>query len=191
MEIVKNERKEKLESKLKKLESEDNARFAAYLDERRRILEELQMLDAEEAKSAAGEYYEKLVHVISKCSDGRVEHYIGVIDADTVNESSFGFKRGFTHILIGNGKACGVDYNDDEFVRLFRVTADTKELFKSGKSSHSDTNPRFHHEVEIRHTTKEAEEEFVNSAYNERFLMCSNEIKLENEKSISAMNANV
>lgn len=191
MEIVKNERKEKLESKLRKLESEDNARFVAYLDERRRILKELQMLDAEEAKSAAGEYYEKLVHVISKCSDGRVEHYIGVIDVDTVNESSFGFKGGFTHILTENGKACGVDYNENEFVRLFRVTADTKELFKLGKTSYADTNPRFYHEVEIRLTSKEAEEEFVNSAYNERAIACSNEIKLENEKSIFAMNANV
>ncbi len=183
--------KEKLKSKLRKLESEDNVRFAAYLDERRRILEELQMLDVEEAKSASGEYYEKLVHVISKCSDGRVEHYIGVIDADTVNESSFGFKRGFTRILTENGKACGVDYNDDEFVRLFRVTADTKELFRSGKSSHSDINPRFHHEVEIRHTTKETEEEFVNSAYNESILAYSNAMKLENRKAVSAMNINV
>ena len=163
----------------------------AYLDKRRQILEELQQINVEEAKSAAGEYYEKLVHVTSKCNDGRVVHYIGVIDTDTVDDSSFGFKGGFTHILTENEKVCGVDYNENEFVRLFRVTADTKELFRSGKSSHSDINPRFHHEVEIRHTTKETEEEFVNSAYNERFLMCSNEIKLENEKSISAMSANV
>ena len=159
----------------------------AYLDERRRILEELKQIDVEEAKSAAGEYYEKLVHVTSKCNDGRVVHYIGVIDTDTVDDSSFGFKGGFTHILTENEKACGVDYNENEFVRLFRVTADTKELFKLGKTS----NPRFYHEVEIRLTSKEAEEEFVNSAYNERAIACSNEIKLENEKSISAMNANV
>lgn len=183
---MKNKRKETLESKLKELDSENRAKEIAYLDKRRQILEELQQIDVEEAKSAAGEYYEKLVHVTSKCSDGREEHYIGVIDTDKVDGSSFGFKRGVTHILTENGKACGVDYDD---CRLFMVDADTRELFTSGKTSYQDINPRFHHEVEIRCTSKEDEEEFVNSAYNERLLECSNKIKMENKRSISVMAA--
>lgn len=183
---MKNKRKERLESKLRKLDSENDAKHMAYLNERHQILKELQQMDVEEAKSAAGEYYEKLVHVTSKCSDGRTEHYIGVIDTDKVDGSSFGFKRGVTHILTENGKACCVDYDD---CRLLMVDADTRELFTSGKTTYADINPRFHHEVEIRCTSKEDEEEFVNSAYNERLLMCSNKIKLENKRSISAMAA--
>ena len=185
---MKNKRKEKLESKLRKLESENDERRTAYFNERGRILEEMRKIEDDEAKLVAGEYYGKLVHVTSKCSDGRAEHFIGVIDADTVNGSSFGFKRSVTHILEENGKACGVDYDD---CRLFMVSASTKELFTSGKTTYTDINPRFHYEVEIRLTSKEDEEEFVNSAYNERLLRCSNEIKLENKKSISAMSRQI
>ena len=71
------------------------------------------------------------------------------------------------------------------------MAADTKELFRSGKTTYRDINPRFYHDVEIRLTSKEDEEEFVNSAYNKRLLAWSNKIRLENEKSIFAMNANV
>ena len=189
MEIVKNRRKEKLESKLEKLKSEIDAKYNVYLHKRNQIIEEIRTIEDDEAKAAVGEtYYEKLVHVTSKCSDGRAEHFIGVIDTNTVDVSSFGFKRGATHILTEGGEAYACEYVEGGWLK---VNADTKELFKFGKTTYRDINPRFHHEVEIRRTTKEDEEEFVNSAYNEMLLAWSNKIRLENEKSISAMNANV
>lgn len=183
----KNRTRQKLESELENLESENKGMEIAYLDKRRQILEELGQIDVEEAKAAVGEYYGNLVHVTSACSDGRVWHYIGFIDPDSIEENSFGFKRRVTYILTENGKVCGADYDD---YRLVMVNADTRELFASGKTSYRDVNPRFHHEVEIRRITKEEAEEFVNSAYNERLLAYSNELKLENKKSISAINAN-
>ena len=70
--------KEKLESKLEKLKSEIDAKYNVYLSKRNRIIEEIHTIEADEAKAAVGEtYYEKLVHVTSKCSDGRAEHFIG------------------------------------------------------------------------------------------------------------------
>ena len=183
---MKNRTRQELESELNKLESENTEMERAYLDKRRCILEELGKIAAEEAKSAVGEYYGNLVHVTSTCSDGRAEHFIGVIDPDSIGENSFGFKRRVTRILTENGKVCGADYDD---CRLFMVDADTGELFKSGKTTYTDVNPRFHHEVEIRRTTKEDAEEFVNSAYNESILAYSNAMKLENRNAVSAMEA--
>lgn len=182
---MENSKKEKLESKLEKLKSEIDAKYNVYLNKRSQIIEEIRTIEADEAKAAVGEtYYEKLVHVTSTCNNGHVEHFIGVIDANTVNESSFRFKGGVTHIVMDGGEVYGCEYNEGGWLK---VNAYTNELFRLGKTTYRDINPRFHHDVEIRGTTKEDEEEFVNSAYNEKLLALSNKIRLENEKSISAM----
>jgi len=131
---------EKLEKKLEKLEEKDKAYRDKIFEKKCELRDKIESLQEDEAKKKVGEkFYNKVVHITKTIPYWeRTEHYIGVINPDTICSQGFYMYKYALYVRIENNvietlflyehDGCGVDnVNPNELFKNETVTYGNKE----------------------------------------------------------------
>ena len=156
---------EKLEKELKKLEEKHGEQDKKFWEKKREIQDKIKSLKEDEAKEKLGEkFYNKVVHITRAVPYyGIQEHYIGIINPDTVCSQGFYMYKNALYVRMDN--------NTVTYIRLEEydncdVKVNPYELFKNESVTYGDDTPRNEKEIiTIKLASQKEDTDFIQQAF--------------------------